>query len=302
MNEVAIGRVVSRGAFRTRLFGTRENRRSGAFYGYSMTIIAIGLGWLARDHRIINPEEGLGYWLGIVGGSLMLFLLLYPMRKRIKILRIFGSTKDWFRLHIILGIVGPLLVLYHCNFHLGSFNSQMALMCMLLVAGSGMFGLHIYARIHRGLYGKRLNLDEARSALASAMDNSDGLAKLMPNLMSRLESLSAEVQGDKISGSLGTRASLAWTLRRHVVRISLWRTASRELRARAAQSATVARDYRRLRRASSSYIGNYVRLMGQVAQLTLYEKMFSLWHVLHLPLFYMLVISALLHVLAVHMY
>jgi hypothetical protein len=39
-----------------------------------------------------------------------------------------------------------------------------------------------------------------------------------------------------------------------------------------------------------------------VAHFTLYERMFSFWHVLHFPLFLMMVISALVHVLAVHMY
>jgi hypothetical protein len=78
--------------------------------------------------------------------------------------------------------------------------------------------------------------------------------------------------------------------------------ARRELRERSAQSPAVARDFGRLEQASSSYICSFTRLSGQVAQFTLYERLFSLWHVLHLPLFYMMVISALLHVLAVHMY
>lgn len=302
MNEIALDRPVQRRDFRTRLFGTTESRRSRAFYGYSLTIIAIGVGWLVRDRSIVNPQEGLGYWLGIVGGSLMLFLLLYPMRKRIKVLGIFGTTKEWFRLHMILGIVGPLLVLYHCNFQLGSFNSQVALLCMLLVAGSGIVGLHIYAHIHRGLYGQKLTLDELNNDLAETLERNHGLAALMPELMSRLQSLSAELHGDKITRSLGTRASLAWKFRQYVVRISLLLTARRELKARAAESPAIARDFRRLNKATSLYIRKYVRLMGRVAQFTLYEKLFSLWHVLHLPLFYMLVISALVHVLAVHMY
>jgi hypothetical protein len=302
MNEAVFNRPVQRRDFRTRLFGTADSRRSRAFYGYSMAIIAIGVGWLVRDRGIVDPQEGFGYWLGIVGSSLMLFLLAYPMRKRIKLLRIFGSTKDWFRLHMILGIVGPLLVLYHCNFQLGSFNSQVALFCMLMVAGSGIVGLHIYARIHRGLYGQKLTLDELNSDLAETLERNHGLAALMPELMSRIQSLSAELQGDKITRSLGARESLVWKFRQYVVRISLHLTARRELKARAAESPVVARDFRRINKATSLYIRKYVRLMGRVAQFTLYEKMFSLWHVLHLPLFYMLVISALVHVLAVHMY
>lgn len=302
MNEIALQLPTTDTTILRRVFGTRENRQGGAFYGYSLLLVAIGIGWLARDKGLVNPEDGLGYWLGIFGSSMMLSLLLYPYRKRIKALRILGTTAQWFRAHMILGVVGPLLVLYHCNFQTGSFNSQVALFCMLVVAGSGIFGLHIYARVHRGLYGRKTSLDELRSDLAESLESSHGLATLMPNLMSQLVTLSTEIQGDNITRSLGLRASLTWTLRQYVVWISLSWTAHRELRVRAALSPTVARDFWRLKKVSSVYVRNYVHLMGRVAQFTLYEKLFSVWHVLHLPLFYMLVLSALLHVLAVHMY
>ncbi len=302
MNDVAFQQTLTDPTFLRRAFGTREKRQGRAFYGYTLLIIAMGIGWLVRDKGLVTPEDGLGYWLGIIGSSMMLSLLLYPYRKRIKALQILGTTTQWFRAHMILGLVGPLLVLYHCNFHLGSFNSQVALICMLIVAGSGVFGLHFYARVHRGLYGRKTSLDELRDDLAESLKGSHGMATLMPNLMSELESLSAEIQGDNITRSLGIGASLMWTLRQYVVWISLSWTAHRELRARAILSATVRRDFWRLKKASSVYIRNYVRLMGRVAQFTLYEKMFSVWHVLHLPLFYMMVLSALLHVLAVHMY
>ena len=38
------------------------------------------------------------------------------------------------------------------------------------------------------------------------------------------------------------------------------------------------------------------------AFLNSYERLFGLWHVFHLPFFYMLVVTAIVHVVAVHMY
>jgi hypothetical protein len=32
------------------------------------------------------------------------------------------------------------------------------------------------------------------------------------------------------------------------------------------------------------------------------ERLFSLWHVLHIPLFFVLVVAAIIHVVAVHFY
>lgn len=302
MNEATAERVFPPNPLTGRIFGTRDSRQSSAFYGYSLTILAIGIGWLLRDYGLINPEEGLGYWLGITGGSLMLVLLLYPLRKRIKALRFLGGTSQWFSAHMILGIIGPVLVLFHSNFQLGSFNSRVALYCMLLVAGSGVVGRHIYAHIHRGLYGQKTSLGELRKDLADSLENSHGLATLLPELTARLSVLATEVQGDSITGSMSTRASFVWTLKQYFVWISLQFSVHKELNHQAGNSPAIAKDLPRLKRASSSYIRNFIQLTGRVAQFTLYERLFALWHILHMPFFFMMVISALVHVLAVHMY
>ena len=132
---------------------SHRSRRS--IYGYTLLFVALCIGWLIKDRGILTPEEGIGYWLGIVGGSLMLILLLYPAGKKSKIMRRLGLVKHWFRVHMIFGLVGPLLILYHCNFRVDALNSKVAFYSMLAVAASGIVGKHFYTRIHRGLYGKR---------------------------------------------------------------------------------------------------------------------------------------------------
>ncbi|MDH3612429.1 MAG: pyridine nucleotide-disulfide oxidoreductase [Gammaproteobacteria bacterium] len=302
MNEIVLDRVFETGNFRTRLFGTAETRQSSTFYGYTLTLIAIGLGWLLRGYELIDPKDGLGYWLGIIGGSMMLILILYPLRKRIRALRFLGRTAHWFQIHIVLGVLGPVLVLYHSNFSLGSFNSQVALYCMLAVAVSGVIGKYLYAHIHNGLYGGKASLKDLRDNLAESLENSHGLATLLPRFTSKLEALAAEAQGCSITGKLSMRVSLSWSLRKYAIWISLSRAAHRELQAHAVASPAVARDFDKLKKATSTYIRNFVQLTTRVAQFTLFERLSSLWHVLHMPLFLMMVISALLHVLAVHMY
>jgi hypothetical protein len=54
-------------------------------------LILIFVGMHAGLERFITPEKGLGYALGIVGGSAMLLLLLYPARKRLRWLGPIGS-------------------------------------------------------------------------------------------------------------------------------------------------------------------------------------------------------------------
>jgi hypothetical protein len=260
------------------------------------------LGWLVRDYDFINPEKGAGYWLGITGGSMMLLLLLYPLRKRLRWLHAFGPTKHWFRMHMVFGLLGPLLILYHCNFQLGSFNSKVALYCMLLVAGSGIIGRHFYARIHRGLYGRKTSLKELQQELAASVEKSHGLAKLMPELVAELDELAKDMQGCQVTQSLGVGRSLRWTFTHMFMRLHLMLLARRELRAAAAKSETIARNRKRIRLTAAGYIRDFTNLTGRVAQFSFYERLFALWHIFHLPIFFMMVLSALVHVLAVHMY
>lgn len=279
-----------------------NSRSRRAVYGYSILVAALLAGWLLRDQQLVNPEEGLGYWLGIVGGSMMLLLLLYPSGKKSTLLRRLGLVKHWFRVHMLIGLIGPLLILYHCNFSVDAMNSKVALYSMLGVAISGIIGRYFYTRIHRGLYGKRANIEELRVEISESLETSQGLAAILPRFIGELHAVSDEVLGDQFTRSLSMRSSLFWSVKYYAVRIKMHLSIHRELRARAVLSETVRSNSRKLRRTANAYAAQQVKLMRQVAQISFYERLFSLWHVFHMPLFILLVISALVHVLAVHMY
>ena len=55
-------------------------RHASKFF-YLFIFLIILYGWSQRTNSNLSPETGLGYYLGIVGGTLMLLLLLYPLRK-----------------------------------------------------------------------------------------------------------------------------------------------------------------------------------------------------------------------------
>ena len=45
-----------------------------------------------------------------------------------------------------------------------------------------------------------------------------------------------------------------------------------------------------------------IRQGSKASQLGFWERMFSAWHVLHVPLFFLLLVSGVIHVVAVHLY
>jgi hypothetical protein len=299
MNETTIDSVATP---KSNVAKAKRTSNRTAAYGYLTLAAVVCAGWLLRREGLVNPAEGLGYWLGIIGGSMMLLLLFYPAGKKSSLLRRMGLVKHWFRIHMIFGLVGPALILYHCNYSVDALNSKVALYSMLAVTSSGLIGRYFYTRIHRGLYGKHAHVEELRVEISDALRNSRGLGAILPGFISELQLVSAKLMGDEHTKSIGLRHSLSWTFNYYLVRLRLYFKINRELREEAAINKVVRSNAKSIRKTANAYAAKQAALMRQVAQLAFYERLFSLWHVFHMPLFLLLVVSALVHVLAVHMY
>ena len=275
--------------------------RYGAPVGYAIAALAVYMGWIGRDQRNINGEYGLGYALGIVGGSLMLLLLLYSVRKRVRWLARFGETRHWFRTHMMLGIVGPVLILYHCNFELGDLNSQVALYCTLLVAGSGVLGRYFYAGIHHGLYGSKATLQDMVGVLEKSVSGGHASALIEP-IREELVALDKRVLAPSVTVMDGIirHLTIGWQTRLTYSRL-MART-RRALMTKAMTSAVVDQHADRLEATIRKYLREHLSQVRQVARFTAFERLFALWHVVHVPFFLMMIFSGLFHVFAVHLY
>jgi hypothetical protein len=170
----------------------RKPRLSWGRFGFTLMIVALVLGWFLPTEHYISPTRGIGYWLGIIGGSLMLLLLVYSARKHFSWLSWLGSTPSWFQFHMVLGILGPLCILYHANFNTGAANSNVALFAMLTVASSGFVGRYLYSHIHNGMYGEKLELSELQAGAARLREVS-GSVGFLPELVARLEAAEQRV-------------------------------------------------------------------------------------------------------------
>lgn len=272
---------------------------SRIFFG--LAAFATFYGWIHRDEFIITPEYGLGYMLGLVGGSAMLLLLFYPLRKHIRFMNKLGAIRHWFRLHMALGVVGPIMVLYHCNFSLGSVNSNVALFSMLTVAGSGLIGRFIYTRIHHGLYGQRLTLQELRQELDQQKDKLGQLFDSMPRVQAHLMSLEKMVLKRR-NFTLQLLYIPVIAIRIRWKRYLIKKMLKKDIRKNASSIAQHDVDAREAIKNSLRTISGYLDTTRKTGQLMTYERMFAIWHVLHLPLFVMLIITGFIHVFAVHVY
>jgi hypothetical protein len=265
-----------------------------------VTIALLWFGYAFPTEQYLNPQAGVGYLLGILGGSSMLLLLVYPLRKRMRWLAFIGTTRRWFQAHMALGVVGPLLVLYHSNFSLGAVNSNVALFCMLVVSGSGLFGRYFYAHIHHGLHGRKATLVELKEH-AERLRWVTTTVEFLPDLVARIDEEEQRIVGASRRVPLLARpiaGALAGALSRHRLR----RYVSRVIR-----ESTPTRESARTRRThlqdtARRYVDDRLGAIRRVVEFEAYERLFSLWHTLHLPLFLMLLIAGVVHVVAVHVY
>ena len=280
--------------------GFTKDARSGV--SWALLVLIVNMGWQNRGNVYITPEEGKGYALGIAGGAMILMLLMYRMRKHMRWTRSLGPVRHWFRAHMLLGVLGPVCILYHCNFQLGSTNGNIALFSMLLVAGSGLVGRYFYTRLHYGLYGKKADLARLGSDAATARKLMDKAFDASPRLQARLQ----KIETQAVTPDYGFLSSMirlfTVIIKTHWYWISTAASLRRAIR-NSAWSGKLSRDQRRFYyRYARHHLRIYLATIRKVAGLSFYERLFSLWHVLHLPLFIMLLISGIVHVFAVHMY
>jgi len=266
----------------------------------SLAAIVAFVGWLLPTQRVISPASGLGYALGITGGSLMLVLLLYPLRKRVSWFARLGSVRAWFQVHIVFGVVGPLCVLYHSNFSLGATNSNVALWLMLVILGSGLLGRYFYAKIHDGLTGHETSYAELKEN-AARLRTVTLSVKFMPELLTRLATEEARLmEHTQRCPALLRPLYLAWCSLRGRRRLN--RHVRLALAAAATQSELIDAHRQRLQATACAYIDRRMSATQSVVEYQTYANLFSWWHLLHLPLFFMMLVAGIVHVIAVHAY
>jgi hypothetical protein len=268
-----------------------------------MVLVALLWGtWRISQLDLFQPGDDTGYWVGVAGSVMMLLLLTYPLRKYVRFAQSWGNMKVWFWLHIVLGVFGPLLILLHSNFRTGSLNAAVALYSMLVVAGSGVAGRFLFQRVNRGLQGERTDLQTVLKV--AGLDKEDARSRLAfaPNVEQRLK----EFEAQELHASDGFLANMRAVFWLPVLQFRVYRQCARELDVllpkMAASQHWSKEDLRRRRTKAKKMVDRYLNAVVSVSQFSAYSFLFSLWHVAHIPFVYVLIVTALVHVYAVHAY
>lgn len=294
VTEHGTGASASEGQFRSSM--------SGDVLVYIAIAAVVAAMWKISRMGLFEAGDDVGYWIGVVGAVMMLLLFTYPLRKHFSFARNWGRVKWWFLVHMILGIGGPALILLHSTFRVGSLNAAVALYSMLAVAGSGVVGRFIYARVNRGLLGEQSSLNELRERAGLQQADAKSRLAFAPEVELKLAQYEATLS-NATPGWLAHTRQVFWL---PVQQWLVYRNCCAEVNSvlDRMQQAKQWSDAERQRheRHAKQLVSLYLNAVTRVAQFTAYERLFSLWHVAHIPFVYLLVISAIVHVFAVHIY
>lgn len=266
-------------------------------------VIALGLAALPVSRGLVyKPDSRFAYYLGVVGGAMMFLMLLYSLRKHMRWTRNWGALRYWFMLHMVFGICGPVLILFHSTFHVKSLNAAVSFYSMLLVASSGVIGRFIYTRIHHGLYGTRSNLEEMQRMLDLNQEKVSAVLMAAPEIGEKLKQFrdTALAQESTLLARTRKFITLSWHRRNLAVHChqELWRAVAFLARTQGWDKKQQDQNWQVV----ASRVNNYLSAVQGAAQFSAYERLFRWWHILHVPFVWLLFISAIVHVIAVHMY
>lgn len=259
-------------------------------------------GWRTNLDDYITAESGLGYALGIVGGVMMLLALLYPLRKRFRWMRHWGRLPSWFRVHMILGTIGPLLILYHCGFKPGATNSNITLASMLLVVMSGFVGRYIYGKIHYGLFGEKATLQHLKDDEVVTHSKLDVVTAKFPRVHEPVHKFSqvALTPSASLVHDFFIVITLSYRMWHAYFRVA--RRLKKGYREVAAADGWSRQLTKTRLRTARQHLLVHLMCLRKIAGFRFFERLFALWHAVHIPFIFILIATAIYHIYAVHKY
>ncbi len=237
-----------------------------------------------EDYRILRPAGFQGHGFGIVGSAMMLFMLLYSVRKRTRFFGEWGSLSRWLDIHIYFGIMGPLLIILHTSFKVQGLVA-VSFWSMIAVASSGILGRYLYLQIPRNREGDELNLQQIMALDESFNRDLQDTLNLDEEKLFRLE----EIVKSHLDKPRSTFSLLLGMLLRDLLRplqvYKLKRTISKELRI------------------TEPYLHRVVQLAWRkmslerrIVLLNQIQQLFHYWHVFHKPFALIMYLIMFVHV------
>ncbi|MBI1820679.1 MAG: hypothetical protein HY036_01255 [Nitrospirae bacterium] len=249
--------------------------------------LAIGLPVYFQSHPF-NSGDFIPHLIGIIGSAMMFIGATgYVIRKRVKAFKKVGKIKYWLEAHILFCLIGPLLVVYHSAFSIEAPNSGIAYYAMLIVVGSGVVGRYIYRHFQFSLSGERATRQEMS---AEADQLNEKIQEYFSDSQKILDTITKFFGLRENQQSSGLFKSLYVMMHTDWLEGKLRKQVKQHLKQRKSVASPDSVESALVRRIS---------LEKKISALEVTTRLFSYWHNLHVPFIWLLLLTFIVHVVAV---
>jgi hypothetical protein len=251
------------------------------YKGLSFYAVSLEERFYHPDYATLKPSGTLGHGYGIIGSLFMVIgVLLYSARKRLRVFLHWGILKHWLEFHIFLCTLGPLLVLYHTSFKFGGIVA-VSFWSMVAVFLSGVIGRVIYIQIPRSIEGQELSLNEINAMKKNINDELTESHKL-----------------DEESRSIITELTRKKVEKYHKNPLTRWirnsmadRKKIRGIKSVLNKNKIPRLEYNKILKIARQDI----LLNRRIERLVTMQNLFKYWHVAHLPFALVMLIIMIIH-------
>lgn len=264
----------------------------------AVLLVGLGLWWYGGDyytlsldqrpddplHHVLDPTGSLGHPLGMLGTAMLLGILVYSLRKNLRLLQRVGTLRQWLSVHIFFGLMGPLLVTFHTGFKVEGLVA-IAYWSMMVAMLSGIFGRYIYIQIPRTASGDRASLAALQEEQGQLEAQLRRQLAADPQLYDQLQALLLTGREAQLQG---------WAALAQVARQDLGRPLKRRrlvglLRGHSHLPADTIGQVAALAQRQAT-------LARRLAMMEAMDRVFHYWHVFHRPFAWIMLVIAAVHI------
>ena len=252
------------------------------YFGFPYYSFPLEERFFQPDYNFLKPAGIWGHGIGIAGSLfIILGIVLYMARKRMRSMSRLGLLKHWLEFHIFLCTLGPILVLFHTTFKFGGLVA-VSFWSMVAVFLSGVIGRFIYLQIPRTIEGRELSLNEVRDMktnIGAILTDSYHLDEESRNLI---------VESTRKKTELYHKNILVRFFKKYIDDRKTIRSVSATVKRNKLSTAE--------RKKVLKLVKNDISLNRRIERLVIMQNIFKYWHVAHLPFAIVMLIIMLIHV------
>jgi hypothetical protein len=217
--------------------------------------------------------------MGWMGFGLMVIMNVYSMRKRFHFMKRWWRLSKWLDFHVFCGLVGPTLILYHCNLKVRGLVG-ISFWSMVISFSSGIIGRYYYLQ----LIGKKVELETLAEKYKSKLyrllrsvqiDASE--SEVEPVLAAALIKVGLPKEHDDL-GSI----SVFYNSFLSDIKLAFYKIKIRK----------------KWPKVSRTLVKGYALSKRRAAYLEFFQSLMGYWHAFHFPFAIFMYIAAVIHIIA----